>query len=663
VGEALGGIIFLLFVLAVLFSWLEMSHPVAMHYVGMAFGIAIILGAVGAVAFVAFLILRVAFEVGSTIYDLLSMIFRRREKPLPVPIPSSQWSYQERWEHSTKLTAPIMQSMKEYADDYRAVPDAVFSTMRSWAIGRFMEDLRFDLSIENTQRYVFIVLQRYIDLLPENLPATSYLSVPLGDLIPVAPETREPDKLYDVLVPYVIPQEFKYEGMWLPCGPGSGKTNLLHCMVNATMEEVRQKQASVFLMDSKSNDKKGLLDTWQHVDFEFQWGIENVYIFEVKDKLGINIFDFGEIDQIVNLFEYMLSDLVSFELTGYQKLMLTNCLHVIKKSDRPSIPALFDLIESGWRPYEQAIRKTRPHIQNFFIKPNPDPRNTKKLRSAFDNTQGSETRLQLATRLNALLSIDKLYDTLVSERTEVDLRHLIDEGSVIIVNAKISDLTPKGSEFWQRLWTMMLLEAGRKRESEIPLYCIFDEAHRGIARDTKIPEILSELRSANVAVTISHQGTWQIEDARVTSALSNMSAITLKETKTQGVFTATMRRSEPKTLHVEHFDLNSLPRMSRRKARAQKEKMRGFQNTAPLPQLRQIPHIKEAEAEVLYPEPASVYAEAAELEPEPFHYTGKPTVTDAEYEVIIPEPPAKPKTLPPPKRVSTTIICANAHKT
>lgn len=582
-------------------------------------------------------------------YSFFKRLFEPRPAQQLEVLPWSQRPFNERFEYASKEVHEILQKMKEYADGYHIVTDDMFSAMREWGLDVYLTYLRKDGYLDDAYNFTYIILQRYIEQLPE-IPATSYLQVPLSNL--VQPERRGTpydiplSKLYDLLVPYVFPQDLKYEGMWIPAEPGSGKTNLLHCMIEDNMAEVAADRASVLIMDSKSNDPNGLVDTWRTIDFKHQWKLEKVYIFDPADKLAINIFDFGDIDQIVNLFEYMLSELINFDLTGYQKLLLTNSIHVIKNSRRPSLLALLDLISKGWQPYVDALRKVRPHVRDFFIDPKADPR-SKRLVSDFDSSHYAGTRREVLTRLHALLShSDKLYDTLVSETTEIDLRKLIDEGSVIIINAKISDLGAKASEFWQRLWTMMLLEAARKRRSRIPVYCYFDEAHRGIARDTKIPEILEELRSANIAVTISHQGAWQIENPKVASALSGLSAIILKSTKDKerGIFTATVRRrSQPLTLHVKEAEARYLKRItSIEDNRRQAETRQEFGNQAPLPALPPI-------EPVIYEPTEPEYAQAAEPEPEPFAYGRKPVVTDADFVVITPAPP-KPQTLPPPKK-------------
>jgi hypothetical protein len=535
-------VIVILVAIALIWQYLKL-HPETWYYIHLGEKPFVALVYLAAIIFFGYIGWRVIEFLYLFITWPFRWLFRRPPRELPVVLPSGQWSFNERFEYATKEVREILQKMKDYAEGYRTVTDDMWSAMREWGLDLYLMFLRKDGYLADAYNYICIILGRHIDRLPETLPLGSYLRVPITDII-----EREPDnapynvpykKLYDVLVPYTISQELRYEGVWAPARPGSGKTNLLHCMLEENMPEVAAGKASVFICDSKSNDPNSLIDVWPSIDFEHEWGIKNVYYFQASDKLAINVFDLGDIDQIVPLFEYMLSELTGHDISGPQRNLLTNCLHVIKASDAPSIPALRDLLANGAEKHLQAIYRTRDHIKEFFTKslPETDGRRTQNV-TPFESAHHRPTRTAVLERLHALLSFsDKLYDTLVSTKTEIDLRKLIDQGSVIIVNAKLSDLGSKGSELWQRWWTMMLLEAGRHRYSQSPLYIYFDEGHRGIARDTKVSEILEEMRSACFAVTIAHQGDWQIQDPSVLRSLQGLSAITLRATGERGVFT------------------------------------------------------------------------------------------------------------------------------
>ena len=57
-------------------------------------------------------------------------------------------------------------------------------------------------------------------------------------------------KLFDIDVPFPLPDEARFSGHWIVSPPGRGKTTLLHAMV---MEDIRAPDASLILMDSKGD--------------------------------------------------------------------------------------------------------------------------------------------------------------------------------------------------------------------------------------------------------------------------------------------------------------------------------------------------------------------------------------------------------------------------
>jgi hypothetical protein len=125
----------------------------------------------------------------------------------------------------------------------------------------------------------------------------------------------------------------------------------------------------------------------------------------------------------------------------------------------------------------------------------------------FDSSTYFEQRTQVRARLDNLLSaVDLLYDTLASTETKINLPELLDQGSIILIPAKTDVLGDTGSELYQRMWTMLLLDAARKRKKgkEHPVFTFIDEAHKGIARDTRFSDTLDECRSAGIALAVAH---------------------------------------------------------------------------------------------------------------------------------------------------------------
>ena len=102
----------------------------------------------------------------------------------------------------------------------------------------------------------------------------------------------------------------------------------------------------------------------------------------------------------------------------------------------------------------------------------------------------------------------------------------MDIGKIVIINNSKARLGDQGAEFFGRFFIAQVLAAAqqrssRPREQKPPVYFYIDECQNVIARDEKIPTILDECRSQNIALIMAHQRTKQITTENVLDALSN----------------------------------------------------------------------------------------------------------------------------------------------
>src|SRR5439155_14221495 len=89
--------------------------------------------------------------------------------------------------------------------------------------------------------------------------------------------------------------------------------------------------------------------------------------------------------------------------------------------------------------------------------------------------------------------------------------------------------------------------SSRSRTEKPPVYFYIDECQNVIARDEKIPTILDECRSQNIALIMAHQRTKQITSENVLDALSNC-AIRFANSDEEARFLAPRLRTSPEFL-------------------------------------------------------------------------------------------------------------------
>jgi hypothetical protein len=421
----------------------------------------------------------------------------------------------------------------------------------------------------------------------------------------------------------------------------------MHGIALEDLKRVAEGKASLVIIDSKAHETESLIDPWLALDFERLDPrlAGRVHVFDPVIHPAINIFDLGAVDPVVSLFKYMFSSLVeSMTLTGYQSTLLIKCIHAVKANPNPSVLALYDILSNGWQKYEPGIRTLRETHRDFFLKPRPDPRG-RRMVSDFDSSTYSEQRTQVRARLDNLLSsVDLLDDTLASTETKIDLPHLLDSGSIILVPAKTGVLSDPGSELYQRIWTMLLLDAARKRKKgkEFPVFVFMDEAHKGIARDTKFSDMLDECRSAGIALTVAHPRKGNIKDPDVLDALENDCQIHFTSAGRKGVFNCRVGPDE-RVVQSKLTRMDRLPQLSKTQQARRLEQMRARYGAKT--------KTSGGPARPSYQQPRYEYQDAAE-EQEQYKPRRKPSgsTIDVEWEDITEEEEQRPRRrkLPPP---------------
>jgi hypothetical protein len=293
----------------------------------------------------------------------------------------------------------------------------------------------------------------------------------------------------------------------------------------------------------------------------------------------------------------MFSSVLGSTTTPLQSTLFRSVIIATKATAKPSLAVVRDILRQGWQPYEREIRSLDPEDQEFFLAPREDGK------SDFDSKTYADTKRQLGWRLKDLTDRALvLRGTLRSTETKIDLQSLIDEGNILIINAKTNVLGDMGSEFWQRLWIALLLNAARARKTKLPCYVYIDEAHTGIARDQKIAKILDECRSAHIGMIISHQRMSQITDKGVEDALANCAIrmansdldaaqlaprlrTTTKhlESLSVGSFAAFVRDKTPEavTLNVVRTNPADLPQLTSTEEQSLRDAMRARYSSSP----------------------------------------------------------------------------------
>lgn len=327
--------------------------------------------------------------------------------------------------------------------------------------------------------------------------------------------------LFHLRVPLVVPERLFFEGTWIVAPPGRGKTTLLHAQFFEHLKEAQKGRASIILMDSKGD----LIDPLRRIDYARLGLDDRVCIIDPDPEfpLALNPLDIGadRTDPLatyraVILLEGLFSTLLDAKLTPLQSTLFHAVLTLlIEAVPNPTLATFRDILQNGYDKYLSHIASLHDDdVRNFFSK------------SQFDSSTYRETKQQVLWRLQIVNKNPVVKAMFNAPKTKVDMGRLMDQGSVVIINANKALLGEEGAEFFQRFFITLILSAAQQRaklapSEKTPVHLFIDECHTAISREAKIATILHECRSQKIAPLFAHQEMQQIKSPDVLGALSN----------------------------------------------------------------------------------------------------------------------------------------------
>lgn len=332
-------------------------------------------------------------------------------------------------------------------------------------------------------------------------------------------------------VPFEIPQDTRYSGMWVVAPPKRGKTTLLTSMILEDLKLVANNEASIVVVDSKGD----LIDTIKNLAVFASGNLLSGKLVLIEPDpdhpLALNPLDLSDgneahltpgqrkmlANRSVTLLEYLFATMLDGEagMSGPQSRFFRACMRaILEVVPNPTLHTFYDLLISGYEKYEQDICKLED--RSFFTK------------EQFHSSTLKSTRESLITRLGLLLDNYAIASMFKSPTTRLNLAKEMDGAKVIIINNSKALLEDNGAEFFGRFFLYLLRKAAERRTPgapHMPVFCYIDEAHNVIKRDENIATIVQECRSKNIGMIFAHQALSQIDNDKVRGALADCAII------------------------------------------------------------------------------------------------------------------------------------------
>lgn len=385
--------------------------------------------------------------------------------------------------------------------------------------------------------------------------------------------------IFDLKVPFVIPERIRFEHMHIVAGSGHGKTQTLQYIISRDIAEVQKGNMGFAVIDSQGDLINEILNRQAISDLQ-----DKVILVDPNDIAyppSLNMFDVGlsrtqnaspvEREKIINgtvdLYSYIFSSLLGAELTQKQGVIFTYLARMMMVIPNANIHTLRELVEDG-KQFKVHFDKLDPSSRHFF-------------EHQFFSKTFSATRQQVLTRLWGVLSNSTFEKMFSARENKIDLFDAMNEGKIVLINTAKDLLKSEGCSIFGRFFIALIAQAALSRsvlpvEKRKPFFVTIDEAHDYF--DDKVEDIANQARKYNVGLTLSHQNLDQASQKLRASIMSSTSI------KMAGGVSAKDAQVLAQNMHAKSDDL-----LKPKKSKKQTQFACFVRNLTPAPILIDIP--------------------------------------------------------------------------
>jgi hypothetical protein len=332
-------------------------------------------------------------------------------------------------------------------------------------------------------------------------------------------------------VPFVIPQQARFEHHWIIGGTGHGKTNALANLILEDLQRVADGEASLVVIDSQN----ALIPSIAHLPF-FAEGealggkLVLVDASDVEYPVALNLFDVGlqrlnsysmlDRERLLNtaseVMQFILASLLGAEMTSRQSTLFGYSLQAMQLIPDATIHTFRELMEpNGRKRFATELTKLEGRAREFF-------------ETQFDAPIFAQTKQQVVARLFAICE-NRTFDRMLSNpKSKLDLFSEINAGKAILINTAKDLLKQDGTEIFGRFFLALIAQAAQERATlhpskRLPCYVYIDECQDYLSTDSNFTIILEQARKQNVGVIVAHQYLSQLSQKTLDSLYANTS--------------------------------------------------------------------------------------------------------------------------------------------
>lgn len=332
-------------------------------------------------------------------------------------------------------------------------------------------------------------------------------------------------------IPFVIPEQARFEHHWIVAGTGHGKTQTLQSLICRDLEAVANGAASIVVIDSQGDlirnvaglklfaegqPLDGKLCLIDPTDIEypvqlnlFSLGTERLDSYSKLDRERL-------LNSIIELYDFVLAALLGAEMTSKQSIIFRFVTRALIHIPDATVHTLLELMEPGGdQKYQEHISKLHGAARSFFA-------------NEFNSSQFAETKRQVLRRLYGVLENQTFERMFSHPKNKLDIFKEMNSGKVILINAAKDLLKQNGTEVFGRFFIALIAQAAAERATlkpsqRLPTFVYIDECQDYIASDSNFTTILEQARKQKVGLVVAHQYLTQLSQGILDSLHANTS--------------------------------------------------------------------------------------------------------------------------------------------
>ena len=317
--------------------------------------------------------------------------------------------------------------------------------------------------------------------------------------------------VFELPVPFRIPEGMRFEHTHIVGGTGHGKTQLMQRMIYADLVAAKTDGRAVIVIDSQGDliNKLVRLDLFSPDEPD---GLADRLVVidpaDVEFPASLNLFDahldrvteYRPVDRervlngVVELYEVFFGAMLGAELTQKQGVIFRYLARLMITIPDATIHTLMQLMDDG-KPFKPYMDRLDGSARYFF-------------QTEFFHPSFVATKKQILRRLWGVLSTPAFERMFAQTRNKLSLFQAMQDGKIILINTAKDLLKQDGSQLFGRFFVAMLAQATLERstleeDERTPTLVYVDEAQEYF--DDTTETILNQARKYRVGLTLAHQ--------------------------------------------------------------------------------------------------------------------------------------------------------------